>query len=52
MKITAYGVNENGDGAAKLSKELHACLTCGGGKPGQSYPCVLIDRGGAYHVEY
>jgi len=33
-------------GAAKLSRELHACLTCGGGKPGQSYPCALIEGGG------
>ncbi|GHU94389.1 hypothetical protein FACS1894208_05380 [Clostridia bacterium] len=47
MSVTAYGVNENGTDAARLSKEVHACLTCGGGKPGQSYPCVLIDWGGA-----
>ena len=42
---TVYGVSESGDGAAKLSRELHACLTCGGGKPGQGYPCALIEGG-------
>ena len=48
--VIAYGVNENGNGAASLSEELHACLTCGGGKPGQSYPCVLIDGGGRNEI--
>jgi hypothetical protein len=46
MNITAYGVSEGEGGATRLTKELHGCLTCGGGKPGQGYACVFIDGGG------
>lgn len=37
-----YGVTENGDATVTLSEELHACLTTGGGKPGQGYACALV----------
>ena len=36
-----YAVNENGDSNVSLNKDACPSLTTGGGKPGQSYPCVL-----------
>ena len=36
-----YGVTTKGNGDVFLSEERHTSLSCGGGMPGQSYPCVL-----------
>lgn len=37
-----YGIDAAGNGDCRISYEVHATLTTGGGMPGQSYPCVLI----------
>lgn len=42
MKTEVYGITENGNAEVRISLDLHATLSCGGGKPGQSYPCVLV----------
>lgn len=41
-----YSVAENGNQDVRLSKTAYP-LTCGGGKPGQSYPCICIGNGQA-----
>lgn len=40
----AYSVSENGSQAVWISKEVASTLTTGGGKPGQGYCCVLVDK--------
>ena len=42
--IEVYLVHENGCQDIHLSKIAYL-LTCGGGKPGQSYPCICIGNG-------
>lgn len=37
----AYGVTTKGNGDAFISEERHTSLSCGGGEPGQGYPCVM-----------
>jgi len=38
----AYGVVAKGNGDAFINPKTHTALSCGGGEPGQGYPCVLI----------
>jgi DNA (cytosine-5)-methyltransferase 1 len=40
-QIVCYGVTAKGNGDAFINKEKHTSLSCGGGMPGQSYPCIL-----------
>lgn len=40
----AYSVSENGSQEVRITKEVAATLTTGGGKPGQGYPCVLEEK--------
>ena len=37
-----YAVNENQRGHVYLNPGTAFAVTSGGGKPGQSYPCVLV----------
>lgn len=39
-----YSVSENGSQEVRITKEVAATLTTGGGKPGQGYPCVLEEK--------
>lgn len=43
-EVEVYSVMENGRRDVRLSKTAYS-LTCGGGKPGQSYPCICIGNG-------
>lgn len=38
-----YGVHEGSGGECNINEEVCNCMTTGGGKPGQGYPCVLIE---------
>ena len=38
-----YGVHEGSGGEVHIAEELSNCMTTGGGKPGQGFPCVFID---------
>lgn len=39
----AYGVWQNGNAEVGIMEEKTCTLTTGGGKPGQGYPCVLLE---------
>lgn len=39
-----YGVHEGSGGECNINEEVCNCMTTGGGKPGQGYPCVLIEE--------
>ena len=39
--FVASGIMTKGNGEASLMPELNYALSCGGGQPGQGYPCVL-----------
>lgn len=39
--IVCYAIHENGSQEVRLQYETAYPLTVGGGKPGQSYPCIL-----------
>ena len=41
-----YAIAEDGNQDVRLSKTAYS-LACGGGKPGQSYPCICIGNGQA-----
>jgi len=41
-----YAIHENGSQEVRLQPEKTYPLTVGGGKPGQSYPCILYQRSG------
>lgn len=39
----AYGVWQNGNAEVGIMEDKTCALTTGGGKPGQGYPCVLLE---------
>ena len=39
--VKAYGVVAKGNGDTFINDTTHTALSCGGGEPGQGYPCVL-----------
>lgn len=40
----AYGVWQNGNSDVGIMEDKTCTLTTGGGKPGQGYPCVLVEE--------
>ena len=44
VPMIAYSVNENQRGHVYLNPDTAFTVTSGGGKPGQSYPCVVIAK--------
>ncbi len=40
----AYGVWQNGNAEVGIMEDKTCALTTGGGKPGQGYPCVLVEE--------
>lgn len=40
----AYGVWQNGNSEVGIMDDTTCALTTGGGKPGQGYPCVLVEE--------
>lgn len=40
----AYGVRQNGNAEVGIMEDKTCTLTTGGGKPGQGYPCVLVEE--------
>lgn len=40
----AYGVWQNGNAEVGIMEDKTCTLTTGGGKPGQGYPCVLVEE--------
>lgn len=50
-EVEVYSVTENGSRDVRLSKTAYS-LTCGGGKPGQSYPCICIGNGQSHVTEH
>lgn len=40
----AYGVRQNGNSDADIMEDKTCTLTTSGGKPGQGYPCVLVEE--------
>lgn len=48
----AYGVSENINSNVWITEERVNTLTTGGGKPGQGYPCVMIDKNDINNKSY
>lgn len=42
QQVFAAGITAKGNGDCFLSADQHAALSCGGGMPGQGYPCALV----------
>ena len=42
QQVFAAGITAKGNGDCFLSAEQHTALSCGGGMPGQGYPCALV----------
>ena len=41
--MIVYAIAEDGQGCMAMSREMAYTLLTDGGKPGQKYPCVLIE---------